>query len=296
MKTATTIEEQIECLQKRGMNLDEGNEKAKEELSDIGYFRLGFYCFPFEDGYPNKKNRTHEYIKESKFSDVIKLYYLDVDLRNILLRYLNRIEINFRTNVTYIVSNKYKANNLWFVDPKVMTKKYIDEFGKKVYTSTFKKKNHVIKLHHQKYQDHLYAPAWKTLEFFTFGGIQTLFKNVIDKDVKKEISKIYNVDNVNTFENYMDTIVAIRNVCAHGGVLFDFNLRDSIANGPALAIDNSNKHILNSAIEVIIFILDKISPNRSYELSYEIYELFINYKDNSKIKDVIETKIGYSLD
>ena len=144
MKIATTIEEQILCLQKRGMKLDEGNEKAKEVLSDIGYFRLGFYSFPFEKEYPSVKNRTHEYKVDSKFSDVVKLYYFDVDLRNILLKHLNRIEVNFRTNVTHIVSNKYKDNNLWFVDPDVMTKKYIDAFSRKVYTDTFKK-NHVIK-------------------------------------------------------------------------------------------------------------------------------------------------------
>nr|WP_236013912.1 Abi family protein [Capnocytophaga bilenii] len=28
---------------------------------------------------------------ETKFSDVVALYYLDVDLRNILMRYINRL-------------------------------------------------------------------------------------------------------------------------------------------------------------------------------------------------------------
>ena len=66
------------------MCIDMDEEKAKEILSDIGYFRLGSYCFPFEMGYPNKKNRTHQYREGTKFSDVIKLYYLDVDLHYML--------------------------------------------------------------------------------------------------------------------------------------------------------------------------------------------------------------------
>ena len=48
---ATTVEEQISQLEKRGMKLGD-KDKAKENLLDIGYYRLGFYWFPFEKSYP----------------------------------------------------------------------------------------------------------------------------------------------------------------------------------------------------------------------------------------------------
>ena len=51
IKKATTIDEQIAKLLSRGMVIDDV-EKAKENLLDIGYFRLGFYWFPFEKTYP----------------------------------------------------------------------------------------------------------------------------------------------------------------------------------------------------------------------------------------------------
>lgn len=41
MKTATSIEEQIQLLEERGMIFND-KEKAKEILLDIGYYRLGF--------------------------------------------------------------------------------------------------------------------------------------------------------------------------------------------------------------------------------------------------------------
>ena len=44
---ATTIEEQIALLKERGMVIDLDNKKVKEILLDIGYYRLGFYWFPF---------------------------------------------------------------------------------------------------------------------------------------------------------------------------------------------------------------------------------------------------------
>lgn len=46
-KIATSIDEQLELLEKRGMTL-ESKEKAKEYLLDIGYYRLGFYWHYFE--------------------------------------------------------------------------------------------------------------------------------------------------------------------------------------------------------------------------------------------------------
>ena len=56
-KFATNVEEQIAKLESRGMTISD-REKAKECLLDIGYFRLGFYWFPFEKH--NKKTKIGE--------------------------------------------------------------------------------------------------------------------------------------------------------------------------------------------------------------------------------------------
>ena len=45
-KEAINIDEQISLLRQRGMIID-NEDKAKEVLSDVGYYRLGFYWFPF---------------------------------------------------------------------------------------------------------------------------------------------------------------------------------------------------------------------------------------------------------
>lgn len=113
-KKATTVDEQIEKLKSRGMTITDEN-KAKEVLLDVGYYRLGYYWFPFEKTYPRKENRSHEFKNGTCFEYALKLYYFDFDLRNIFLRYISRIEINFRTRVIYLVSNKYKDNPYWYL-------------------------------------------------------------------------------------------------------------------------------------------------------------------------------------
>lgn len=281
MKQSTTVEQQIEKLENRGMLIDIPREKAKEILSDIGYFRLGFYCFPFEITYPNKKNRKHKYNEGAKFSDVVALYYFDVDLRNILLKYLNRIEINFRTNIIYRVSNQYVDCNIWFVSPAVMNKNFIDKFDAELYTENFKK-NPIIKNHHKKYINDKYAPAWKTLEFLTFGAMFKLYQNLKDNSLKQKISLQYNVRNVDTFEIYFRTIVELRNLCAHGAVLFDHRLTIALRNGVALKIDNQNKNNIFSAIKILHYMLEYISENRAKDMKTEINQL-LNTKNNSLI-------------
>lgn len=122
--TATTFNEQIALLEKRGMVIDMEPNKVKEILLDIGYYRLGFHWHPFVI------DDNHNLLEGIKFSDIVNLYYLDVDLRNILTRYLNRIEINFRTKIVYYVSNKFKLSPTWFIDPKIVSQDFINDIDK----------------------------------------------------------------------------------------------------------------------------------------------------------------------
>ena len=170
-RKAITLEEQIDLLRSRGMTIND-EEKAKEVLLDVGYYRLGFYWFPFETTYPNKKNRTHQFTNKANFDVAVKLYYFDFKLRNILLYYINRIEVNFRNYLTYIVSNHYDTNPQWFSDNNIVSTSFTATFDETVYNSNFKK-NSVIKHHHKTYSDK-YAPAWKTLEFMTLGSVINL--------------------------------------------------------------------------------------------------------------------------
>lgn len=164
------------------MNLDYQSDKIKEILLDIGYYRLGFYWNPF------KVDKNHNFKKGTSFSDAIKLYYFDAHLRNILSKYINRIEINFRTKLIYHVSNKYKESPTWFADKNVVNENITNSL-KKYYDDKFIKSNKPIKRHHSKYINDKYAPAWKTLEFFTFGTILNIYKNLKDDKIKKQISE-----------------------------------------------------------------------------------------------------------
>jgi abortive infection bacteriophage resistance protein len=267
------------------MILDFNENKIKEFLLDIGYYRLGFYWNPFEI------DKSHNFKKGTKFSDIIKLYYLDVDLRNILAKYINRIEINFRTKLVYYVSNKYKESPTWFADQAIVNNNIIDNLPK-FYNSKFIKLNKPIKKHHDKYINDKYAPAWKTLEFFTFGTILNIYRNLKDDNIKTRISESFGIKNIKKFINLIETIILIRNSCAHGDVLFDFNTPKGISVLPQIDLNN-DRNSMYSCIKVIYYFLGTISGNRKVEMYNRITEVFESFDDNENIKGIIKNSIKY---
>lgn len=265
MKTATTIEEQIDLLQSRGMKIEDP-EKAKEVLLDIGYYRLGFYGHPFEKT-TQDLGVTHQYQENTSFRDVVDLYYFDCNLRDFLMPALHRIEVNFRTRLTYYASNAFKDSPTWFVDTRYVDANYANSFDGKVYNNLMSLSSaKVIAKHHKKYINDRYAPAWKTLEFMTFGAILNLFKSINNQTVKIQIAKSYGIDNPDVLQNYMRTVLNLRNLCAHASALFDASLPMRIRTGLAKGVNHKNNSNVFGAIAVVLYLLGKISENRTAEL------------------------------
>jgi abortive infection bacteriophage resistance protein len=285
---ATTVEKQIALLQSRGMVIDMDVAKAQEILLDIGYYRLGFYwnCFECDD--------AHTLTPNTKFSDVVSLYYLDVDLRELLLKYIYRIEVHFRTQIVYHVSNKYKSSPTWFIDNRVVSNEYLLSFNA-FYTSDFKRNNKPIDKHHKKYINDKYAPAWKTIEFMTFGGCLKLFRSLKDDVVKEKIANSYNLKSLKVFDNFIQSIVFVRNMCSHGGVLYDLTQPKGVSKIPGDKYLFKNRQSLDASIKAIRYLLAQISVNREVEMEKKLEDLFGQFKNNSTIKDVINKKINYIL-
>ena len=79
MKKAYTIDQQIARLKSNGMTFDD-EEKAKEILLDVGYYRLGFYSFPYEIKFPCLEHRDHQLKPGTTFKSVYDLYEFDTRL------------------------------------------------------------------------------------------------------------------------------------------------------------------------------------------------------------------------
>jgi len=154
-----------------------------------------------------------------------------------------------------------------------------------------------IKKHHAKYINDKYAPAWKTLEFFTFGQVFRLFKNLKDHALKLEIANTYGIRDIDKFENHISSIINVRNICSHSAVLFDFNQPVGIHKIPSkrYKLKTRNQTNLNASIRLILYYLSKISQNRAEELEGYLHKIIEDAVKNNVLKSNIESHICFDL-
>lgn len=292
MKKATTIEEQIAKLKGRGMFVNE-DKRTYDILLDIGYYRLGFYWFPMEISYPNKNKRNHKFKEGSNFDKSVRLYEFDKELRHILLFYLHDIEVNVRTKVIYYVSNKYKDDPIWFSDNKYVMQSFIKTFVDK-YNDEIKN-NDVISRHHASHPEQTYAPAWKTLEYISFGDLIRLIENLKDSDLRSQLYRLYGLNDDKTFSNYIDVIRRIRNSCAHGHPLFDLKLYKSLRSGKFRKVLKGDQGKLWSSLKGVLLIIQYflfyLPGNKGIQFCKDIQKMM-----NQHRKEDIMEYVGYLND
>ena len=100
-KQAISIPEQIERLSKRGLYFSD-KEKAENYLSNISYYRLRAYTYPFQDN----ENPDHPFVQKVSFENIIELYCFD--------RRLPKIKVPQKTLHPF-VENKQTYNNKAYV-------------------------------------------------------------------------------------------------------------------------------------------------------------------------------------
>ena len=107
-KKPLSLSDQIDKLTSRGLIID-NRELTKRYLSNISYYRLRAYTYPFQN---NEEGANHEFIrKDIHFSDVIDLYCFDRRLRTLIFNAIEKIEVAVRTKIVQIYSEASEDSN-----------------------------------------------------------------------------------------------------------------------------------------------------------------------------------------
>lgn len=283
-----TAPEQIEHLKELGLIIPD-DTKAFEVLSDIGFYRLGFYLFPFEKKYPVKAGRDHSIREGISLETILRLYYFDFELRLMLLKYISRIEVHLRTTLVNYMSAKHHNKDSWFVDSAIVSPSYarsFDSIYERIRLSTY------IKWHHHNHACK-YAPAWKTLEFMTIGEIVDLYDAISNVSSRLDISRAHGIRSIKTFDNYLTSVRRVRNRCAHAGILFDYAAAEALtAQGPVNLSAVPDRTNLRGAVEVIKYLTGVVSANRLADLERELQQLIDKCKDDDALYTAIQIASG----
>ncbi|HEF9766926.1 TPA: Abi family protein [Campylobacter coli] len=214
-KPFKTISELLEILKNRGLIISD-DKFASDFLYNVNYYRLSAYFIPFyESENVFKSNVT--------FENICELYEFDKELRGIIFKYLEQIEIILRTRISHTHAREYGAfgylNNKNSLNRTYKRKRdnvktlYI-EFMEKVEQEKSRSNEVFIKHIKEKYKTN-HLPIWALSEILSFGTLTKLY-TILPKILKKEIANSFheNLD-IKVFDNWLLGLTVVRNTCAH---------------------------------------------------------------------------------
>jgi abortive infection bacteriophage resistance protein len=258
-KTALTYADQLSQLRERGLNVED-ETLFLEILEKKSYYRLSGYWYPL---LADKEN--HVFKMGASFETAYKIYCFDRDLRQLVIKELEKIEIAVRAKMIYIFSHQFGP--FWytdianFKDPQI----HSDTIGK-IRTEFNRSDAQFIKAFKRKYSDDI-PPSWTAFEIISFGTISKLFANSNSGRGKRLVADYFGLDD-RTFSSWLHGFVYVRNVCAHHSRLWNrvMRIQPMKPNRPKrqwinnLEVSNNRTYYI---LSMIIYLLNSINESNS---------------------------------
>lgn len=220
-KPPVSIANQITKLKERGLRIYD-EHKAAHYLSNISYYRLRAYTYPFQDN----SDPNHPFVKEINFEDIIELYVFDRRLRLLVFNAIEKIEIALRTKIINEFSLQHGSH--WHENANMYRNNYF--FNKNInalYEEVDRSAETFIEHYKNTYSSPEYPPAWMSLEVISMGLLSKIYSNLKKSNAKKKVAKEFGLSNPLILESWMHAFAGLRNICAHHSRLW--NRRFTIA-------------------------------------------------------------------
>ena len=221
-KRVLSTQQQLQTYITSGMVVSSVDE-ATEALATIGYYRLRGYCFHLYD------NRTKQYVPNTNFSDILKLYQFDTELSHLLFGLSTAIEVGLRVHLSEALLIHQDA--LALHDPQYFRDKKL--FWKNVSTlsNEIARSNDVFISHNYRNHNGL-IPIWAAVEVMSFGNLSKIIKNLKTGQGSSASvllqhyqykSKRQNLvtPSLQMFSSWTQAVSILRNMCAHNSRIYN---------------------------------------------------------------------------
>lgn len=166
-KTHLDYDAQIELLVSRGMVITDRQTTVKK-LEHISYYRLSAYFLPFQ-------SKKDIFDPDTRFEEILRIYYFDKALRKIIFDAIETIEINIRANIAYNLSKHTGA--FGYMDKENLNIKYTDyiQLIQTIHRETSRSKEAFVTHFKKQYHSEI-LPVWMMVEIVSFSTLSKLFK------------------------------------------------------------------------------------------------------------------------
>ncbi len=222
------VEQQIEFLKNKGI-IFKDEEKAKKIILRENFYNL---TTDYDDIFLNLKKSTsinEIYHEETYFEELYAIYELDRELKNLIFDYINILEINIKSYISYVFSEKYGEKDFLKIENFKEGKNIsstLDKLKEQIDSNLVReKKNKESKV--QKFlEENGYLPLDVMTKIFTFGNITTFYSLMKIED-KQKVAQNLNISPY-SLERHLRMLNIVRNICAHGDILFNIRFNISL--------------------------------------------------------------------
>ncbi|NOR57985.1 MAG: Abi family protein, partial [Sulfurimonas sp.] len=261
-KPHINYQEQVELLKSRNL-LVSNDAYATSKLSHINYYRLSAYARHYYC------DETDIFRDGTRFEDILRLYYFDKKLRNIIFYAIEKIEVYLRTKYAYLVGSKFGA--FGYID---MTHVHSPATQSSILASIqteVKRSKEIFVSHFFENYEGKYLPVWSMVEVTSFNTLSRLFSNLKEKE-QNEIADSLGLKAI-VFKQWLHTITYVRNICAHHSRLWN----KMLAVRPIKPRRNQTFTKLNNkkiffVLTMIVYLLEQIDGDE-YDFKAEVKNL-----------------------
>lgn len=249
----------MDILRSRGLAVvDEA--QAKDFLLRNNYYRVS--------GYSLTLRKNDVFYEGATFQNIIDICLFDHELRHILLKYLETIEVQmksiFACEFTKVHGPAGYLNKAFFTD----TIKHKEIIGK---ADLLKKRQ----LPYEDYLKHFVndlrqtIPLWAYVDLLTIADISFLY-SISEPAVKNAVARAFGLTmkkGPDILGSYMHSMTIIRNLCAHGSRLFNwfFEQKPSLNKKEKVLLrKNSGGETDNAHLYGFLLVMKRILPAEKF--------------------------------
>lgn len=307
-KEFKTLDEQIEILKSRGMDIQDEEDTRKYLLSNNYYNIINGYSKPFLE----EKNK---YFRGTTFNEVRQLYFFDSEVKQTLLHAILGAEHHLKSSFAYHFGEAHKRKPEAYLDVTSYNHKFSSEIAYMItkLNAILRRNQHYPNnaIYHYK-KKYGFVPIWVLVDFLDFGDLYTLIKISpieIQNKVAHNMTEFIYKNHIETNEYFspatmlsmIKNIHEIRNVCAHNKRLIYFKCRSNstfwapLHEKYEIANNDSRKTVYTTFLSLQCFISNVEFAKLNNTLRKRIRSILVNHLNTIDVNEILKL-LGFPTD
>lgn len=273
LKPPQSYKEQVTNLELHKLTID-NKDAAEKFLRIVNYYRFTGYALQYRES-PN----CSDYVTGTHFDSIKNAYLLDEEIRHLLLTYIDKVELVYRTRISYEFSISKCAcppHDQHYDRKNFYRKEQHDDFVEKIKKQKLYGQENLFVPHHlRKYDGKM--PLWVIVEVITFSDLSKLYA-LMYRNEQKRIAGYTRLP-PDVLQNHLHCLSNLRNKCAHGSRLFNISFSLPIKLGSPLL--QKYPDLRNDSLFAYILILITQQPTNAEktDLKDKLVSIINKYAD-----------------